>query len=399
MNLSVRLREREGPLARLKVPLTVPLIGLRLGVGATAGASEGVSLHAGGFFSGISWRVQAHPSSSSSSSALRVLAKTALGGSDGGNALRLAAEYDVRSRQTKVTVRFKPRLGALSLRHSHCTDCAHGGVAIKSPTPHNAPKPATQQDLRHIHMHGAETSSQGLVRAAPTPTTRPVGATGTATTTTPHVDSHTPSTSGSSGGLMQLATTGLNRTDCCLHLHNIVPLGDRAWFKIRWAVAMPTELLFGGPNSQTLARRAWVGLTKNAFVRLDKVSLVHMKDRRARDRAVGSAVRPSRKNIPQHGKRHWTLTTAHQRAPGPLRSVRKDLLPELKAVTLAQWLLESGRGNSRLSAHHCNYGGLKWRQEMAGLAIPIRRGYATDPHYVNKVIQQLPEARRLLGQV
>jgi N-acetylmuramoyl-L-alanine amidase len=45
--------------------------------------------------------------------------------------------------------------------------------------------------------------------------------------------------------------------------------------------------------------------------------------------------------------------------------------PELKDITLAQWILESGRGKSRLALEHTNFGGLKWRPEMAGYATPI----------------------------
>ena len=45
--------------------------------------------------------------------------------------------------------------------------------------------------------------------------------------------------------------------------------------------------------------------------------------------------------------------------------------PQLKDVTLAQWLLESGRGASGLAAEHNNFGGLKWRSEMQGFATPV----------------------------
>lgn len=43
----------------------------------------------------------------------------------------------------------------------------------------------------------------------------------------------------------------------------------------------------------------------------------------------------------------------------------------LKAVTLAQWMLESGRGSSRLAQEQLNFGGLKWRSEMLGFATPV----------------------------
>jgi N-acetylmuramoyl-L-alanine amidase len=45
--------------------------------------------------------------------------------------------------------------------------------------------------------------------------------------------------------------------------------------------------------------------------------------------------------------------------------------PSLKAVTLAQWLLESQRGTSSLATQHLNFAGLKWRAEMVGFSIPV----------------------------
>ncbi|NER20839.1 MAG: LysM peptidoglycan-binding domain-containing protein [Symploca sp. SIO1C2] len=45
--------------------------------------------------------------------------------------------------------------------------------------------------------------------------------------------------------------------------------------------------------------------------------------------------------------------------------------PLLKGITVAQWLLESGRGTSALATEHLNFGGLKWRSEMVGFATPV----------------------------
>ncbi len=42
--------------------------------------------------------------------------------------------------------------------------------------------------------------------------------------------------------------------------------------------------------------------------------------------------------------------------------------PALKAIALAQWLLESGRATSALAREYLNFGGLKWRAEMAPFA-------------------------------
>lgn len=126
-------------------------------------------------------------------------------------------------------------------------------------------------------------------------------------------------------------------------------------------------------------------------------------------------------------------------------------LPELKEVTLAQWLLESGRAESNLATTANNFAGLKWREpDMIGFAEPLeikvnseieavnfckfkdvdsfikgywkfltrfpyagleehtntpetfigflqRKGYAADPNYVSKVINLIPESRSLLA--
>lgn len=45
--------------------------------------------------------------------------------------------------------------------------------------------------------------------------------------------------------------------------------------------------------------------------------------------------------------------------------------PQLRAVTLAQWILESGRAKSNLAKQHLNFGGLKWRPEMAPFATKV----------------------------
>ncbi|MBD2459357.1 N-acetylmuramoyl-L-alanine amidase [Nostoc sp. FACHB-87] len=45
--------------------------------------------------------------------------------------------------------------------------------------------------------------------------------------------------------------------------------------------------------------------------------------------------------------------------------------PQLKEITIAQWLLESGKGTSLLATKHFNFGGLKWRDEMTEFAVPV----------------------------
>lgn len=48
--------------------------------------------------------------------------------------------------------------------------------------------------------------------------------------------------------------------------------------------------------------------------------------------------------------------------------------PALRTVTLAQWILESGRGSSALARMHGNFAGLKWRPEMEGYATKVTYG-------------------------
>ncbi|BBD68852.1 hypothetical protein NIES4072_38210 [Nostoc commune NIES-4072] len=123
----------------------------------------------------------------------------------------------------------------------------------------------------------------------------------------------------------------------------------------------------------------------------------------------------------------------------------------LKEVTLAQWLLESARGKSDLAVNANNFAGLKWRfPDMKGFAEPLKirvpsepeevefckftdidafiigywkfltrtpykgledytntpenflgflkaKGYSSDPKYVSKVVDLLPEAQKLLA--
>lgn len=44
---------------------------------------------------------------------------------------------------------------------------------------------------------------------------------------------------------------------------------------------------------------------------------------------------------------------------------------QLKVASLAQWILESGRGTSLLAKDHLNFAGLKYRDRMAGYATPV----------------------------
>jgi Mannosyl-glycoprotein endo-beta-N-acetylglucosaminidase/Penicillin-insensitive murein endopeptidase len=54
-----------------------------------------------------------------------------------------------------------------------------------------------------------------------------------------------------------------------------------------------------------------------------------------------------------------------------LNGIKPADYEELRTVTLAQWLLESGRATSLLSTKANNFSGLKWRSEMTGFATQI----------------------------
>ncbi|MBY5835623.1 N-acetylmuramoyl-L-alanine amidase (plasmid) [Rhizobium leguminosarum] len=48
-----------------------------------------------------------------------------------------------------------------------------------------------------------------------------------------------------------------------------------------------------------------------------------------------------------------------------------DVPAATKVGSLAQWILESGRGSSQLARQHLNFGGLKFRERMVGFAQPV----------------------------
>ena len=49
----------------------------------------------------------------------------------------------------------------------------------------------------------------------------------------------------------------------------------------------------------------------------------------------------------------------------------KGVSDGLKVASLSQWILESGRGDSKLARDHLNFGGLKFRERMMGYATPV----------------------------
>ena len=58
--------------------------------------------------------------------------------------------------------------------------------------------------------------------------------------------------------------------------------------------------------------------------------------------------------------------------------------PDLKSISLAQWILEAGRDPSPLATDHYNFGGLKWRSEMAWYAEKVKYTAHDGTHYYCK---------------
>lgn len=62
-----------------------------------------------------------------------------------------------------------------------------------------------------------------------------------------------------------------------------------------------------------------------------------------------------------------------------LTRIDPDNFTHLKEVTLAQWLLESARATSKLSATAKNFAGLKWREEMSEFATKLNIKVPSEP--------------------
>ncbi len=62
-------------------------------------------------------------------------------------------------------------------------------------------------------------------------------------------------------------------------------------------------------------------------------------------------------------EKFWQLTHHYGR--------RQVEFPHLKAITLAQWALETGFGKSALAEQHLNFAGMKWRNVMAPYATKV----------------------------
>jgi hypothetical protein len=72
---------------------------------------------------------------------------------------------------------------------------------------------------------------------------------------------------------------------------------------------------------------------------------------------------PPKPKPPHHADVFWALAQHYM--------AKTVEFPHLKAVTLAQWALESGYGKSNLASQHLNFAGMKWREVMRPFATSV----------------------------
>jgi len=214
------------------------------------------------------------------------------------------------------------------------------------------------------------------------------------------------------GAAPKAGSATVERSECTLHVHSSVPLGTCQWAQLRWEVSAPADALLSGgwpggsglgggrgslalggglsrssssalldlaslpPSWPDRAARPWLQ------VRLGKVSFLRMPDRAAARQGLCAACMRApivREQTPavRGGLSPQGLAAAYagmrlSDAAPVLRGLRRDQVTDLKAVTLALWLRNSGGGQSRLASHHCNYSRMGWKEELAGVATPVR---------------------------
>lgn len=315
MNASVTWgRGDEAPVVRLKAPVKIAVVPLVLG--AQGSVRDGIALRAGATLPwGLAWRVSGYPWRQGPARQPTVRLKypiNSLGGS-----LSVGAELDLRTGAVRFGLRAKPQLGAFTV--AQLGRGVEGGFSA-----------------RRLAAGGAEAAERALEPPA----------------------------------------------EVSVRAHTAVPLGRCQWAQFRWEVSAPADALAveGSGRDKPL----WPGLVSKPWlrVRLNKLSILRIPDRQsARQTLCGACMRAPivREQTPavRGGLSLNALAAAYSRtriedASVPLQGLRRDLLTDLKAVTLAHWITESGNGTCRLATHHCNYGRMAWRDDLGGLAAPVR---------------------------
>lgn len=153
--------------------------------------------------------------------------------------------------------------------------------------------------------------------------------------------------------------------------HSGTALGGGYWAQARWEAGVSGESVLRGE------RRGWTEAAPWVRARLKKVKFAKMPDRPSAKQCLCQPCSKCplvREQTPavKGGLSLERLAQAYAGAriedvSPPLRVLRRDLLTDLKAVTLAHWMLESDRGQSHLARHHCNYARVPFREELRHL--------------------------------
>jgi len=63
-----------------------------------------------------------------------------------------------------------------------------------------------------------------------------------------------------------------------------------------------------------------------------------------------------------------------------VKHLNNYVLERLHPAMVAQWILESDRGNSKLARDAKNFAGMKWRKELSGIGLPILIDVPSEPY-------------------
>lgn len=364
MNASVRFGEREGegPLLRVKAPVKVQQSRFALGISASPEA--GVSARASGAVphtrTRARWRVQVCPSLEKPKPVVALKAHTRLGLPV---AIRIAGELGLSDLSARISLSCKPAVPSarpelehssreLVLRGHSASPTGNGSWAqarwelafssdpIISPSfsPDAASTPSDRRSApRSSHLRRSASVSN-------TPTTAVNG--GLERQTSPRVSIDDQSS---------MHTAGPSH-----HSNAALPRISRAATSVApfpWAQARIVKLKFVKVPDRASARQVLCQDCANA-------PLVRQQAPAVRGGLTLEKL-----------ARAYASTKIEDAAP-PLKALRRDLLTDLKAVTLAHWMLESDRGRSQMAWHHCNYARMRYRQDLAHLANPVRPEHA-----------------------
>lgn len=369
-------REDEGPLLRAKAP--VKIRNTRFAVGISASSEAGFNARASGSVpytrSRMRWRLQSNTSLTQPRPvfALKTHASAGLP-----VAVRIAGEFGLSDLSARITLSAKPGVHSarpelqsdsseLAIRgHSACAagtgawaqarwEVAFSADSIIPPTPPSSHIPPADD-------RGAD----GSVSTAAHAISSPSGRTRHVSSGNRLVGARTPPlrVSQSNGEQLDRCVVGEGaspHTAVLPHTQAALPRISRAATSVApvpWARARIVKLKFVKVPDRASARQVLCQECANA-------PLV---------RQQAPAVRGG---LTLDGLAKAYASAKIEDAAPPLRALRRDLLTDLKAVTLAHWMLESDRGRSHLAWHHCNYARMRYRQDLAHLANPIRPPHA-----------------------